>query len=51
MPGAGLLYALAGVLLLALGLHALVVQAHLLRKILAVNVMGSGVFPVLVGLA
>jgi multicomponent Na+:H+ antiporter subunit C len=47
----GLLYAFAGVVLLALGLHALVVHAHLLRKILAVNVMGSGVFLVLVGLA
>jgi len=51
MPGAGLLFACAGVMLLALGLHALVVQTHLLRKILAVNVMGSGVFLVLVGLA
>ena len=44
-------YALAGVGLFCLGLHALVVHAHLLRKILALNVMGSGVFLVLVGLA
>ncbi len=49
--GAGFLYALAGAVLLALGLHALVWHAHLLRKILAINVMGSGVFLALVGLA
>lgn len=47
----GILYALAGSVLVALGLHALVVHAHLLRKILALNIMGSGVFMVLVGLA
>jgi len=45
------LYALAGGGLFTLGLHALVVHAHLLRKILAVNIMGSGVFLVLVALA
>jgi len=46
-----LLYALTGAALFALGLHALVLRAHLLRKILAFNIMGSGVFLVLVGLA
>lgn len=45
------LYALAGSGLFILGLHALVVHAHVLRKILAVNVMGSGVFLILVALA
>lgn len=45
------LYALVGVGLFSLGLHALIVHAHLLRKILAINVMGSGVFMVLVALA
>jgi len=44
------LYALAGVGLFTLGLYALIVHAHLLRKILAINVMGSGVFLVLVAL-
>jgi multicomponent Na+:H+ antiporter subunit C len=48
---AALLYALAGAALFALGLYALLVRAHLLRKILGFNVMGSGVFLVLVGLA
>jgi multicomponent Na+:H+ antiporter subunit C len=43
-----LFYALAGVGLFNLGLYALIVHAHLLRKILALNIMGSGVFLVLV---
>lgn len=45
------LYALIGVGLFSLGLYALIVHVHLLRKILALNVMGSGVFLVLVALA
>ena len=45
------LYALVGVGLFCLGLYALIVQAHLLRKILAFNIMGSGIFLVLVALA
>jgi len=44
-------YALVGVGLFTLGLYALIMHAHLLRKILAINVMGSGVFLVLVALA
>ncbi len=43
-------YALIGVGLFTLGLLALVVQPHLLQKILALNVMGSGVFLLLVAL-
>lgn len=48
---AAFLYALVGVGLFSLGLYALIVHAHLLRKILALNVMGNGVFLVLVALA
>lgn len=44
-------YSLTGVGLFTLGLYALIVHTHLLRKILAINVMGSGVFLVLVALA
>jgi len=44
-------YALVGVGLFSLGLYALIVHAHLLRKILALNVMGTGVFLLLVALA
>jgi len=36
------LYALVGVGLFSLGLYALIMHAHLLRKILAINIMGSG---------
>lgn len=45
------LYSLVGIGLFTLGLYALIVHARLLRKILAINVMGSGVFLVLVALA
>jgi multicomponent Na+:H+ antiporter subunit C len=41
-------FALAGVVLFCVGLRALVLRAHLLRKVLAVNIMGSGTFLVLV---
>jgi len=43
-----LIFALAGVGLFCIGLRAVVLRAHLLRKILAVNLMGSGTFLVLV---
>lgn len=46
----GLLFAATGVLLFALGLAGLLLATHLLRKVLAFNVLGSGVFLVLVGL-
>jgi multicomponent Na+:H+ antiporter subunit C len=46
-----LVYALAGVLLFCLGAYALLACAHLLRKILALNIMASGTFLALVGLA
>jgi multicomponent Na+:H+ antiporter subunit C len=45
------LYALVGVGLLCLGLYALIANSHLLRKIMAFNIMGSGVFLILVALA
>lgn len=48
---AALLYSLAGIGLFSIGLHALLVHRHLLRKILALNVMGSGVFLALAALA
>lgn len=48
---AEVVYALAGSGLFSIGLHALLAHRHLLRKILAINVMGSGVFLVLAALA
>jgi multicomponent Na+:H+ antiporter subunit C len=45
-----LFYALVGVGLFCLGFYALTVRRHLLLKILAINVMGSGIFLLLVAL-
>ena len=45
------LYALTGALLFAGGIAGLVLQSHLLRKVLAFNIMGSGAFLALVGLS
>jgi multicomponent Na+:H+ antiporter subunit C len=45
------LYLGGGVILFFIGLHALLVYHHLLRKILAANILGSGVFMVFIALA
>ncbi len=50
MPAA-LLYAFAGVGLAGLGLFAFMARRHLMHRLLAFNIMGSGTFLVLVGLA
>jgi multicomponent Na+:H+ antiporter subunit C len=47
----GLIYALTGILLFVLGGAGVVLLAQALRKVLAFNLMGSGAFLVLVGLA
>jgi multicomponent Na+:H+ antiporter subunit C len=44
------LYVFAGLAILAIGLHTFVSARHLLRRLLAFNIMGSGTFLVLVGL-
>ena len=44
-------YALIGAVLLCIGLAGLVIHRHLLRRILALNVMSTGVFLVFVALA
>jgi multicomponent Na+:H+ antiporter subunit C len=46
-----LLYALTGVVLWGISLCGLIGLRHLLRKLLALNLMGSATFLVLVGLA
>jgi len=48
---APILYALTGIALYGLALYALIRSKHLLRRILALNIMGSGVFLVMVALA
>lgn len=47
----GMIFACAGAALFALGAGGVLLLAHLLRRILAFNLMGSGAFLVLVGLA
>jgi multicomponent Na+:H+ antiporter subunit C len=44
-------YAWAGVALCTLGLFGFIVHRHLVRRLLAFNIMGSGSFLLLVGLA
>lgn len=45
------LYMLSGIAIFGVCLYALVVRAHLIRKVLALNIMGSGVFMLLTGAA
>ncbi len=45
------LYAWAGVALSMLGLFGFIVHRHLIRRLLAYNIMGSGCFLLLVGLS
>jgi multicomponent Na+:H+ antiporter subunit C len=47
----GMLFAITGAALFAMGVAGVVLIDHLLRRILAFNLMGSGAFLVLVGLA
>lgn len=44
-------YALVGVALFCIGLGGIVVHRHLLRRVLAINVMSTGVFLIFVALA
>lgn len=46
-----LLFAVVGVIIFTLGVAGTILAANLLRRILAFNLMGSGAFLVLVGLA
>lgn len=41
------LYGLTGVAVFGLGIYGVIAHAHLIRKILAINFMGSGIFLVL----
>ena len=44
-------FALVGVALAAISLHAFFAQHHPLRRLIALNIMGSGIFLVLISLA
>jgi multicomponent Na+:H+ antiporter subunit C len=45
------LYGLTGVLLLVLGLYGFLLQPHLLKKLLCLNIASAGVFLIMVALA
>lgn len=51
MTDPGQLYALAGVWIAVLGLRGVLVGADFFRRVLAANILGSGVFLVMVSLA
>ncbi len=46
-----LFFALVGVVLCTMGFYAFIVRRQLMRRLLAFNIMGSGCFLLLVGLA
>lgn len=45
------LYLFAGAALFVMGFHGVIRQSHLLKRILAVNIMGNGVFLVFMTIA
>ncbi len=45
------IYALAGALLFCIGLYGLMIRPHLLHKVLALNIMSTGIFFVIVAVA
>jgi multicomponent Na+:H+ antiporter subunit C len=51
MPSQTEIYTVAGALVFCIGLYGLIVRPHLLHKVLALNIMSSGVFLVIVGIA
>ncbi|RUO32850.1 NADH-quinone oxidoreductase subunit K [Aliidiomarina sanyensis] len=48
--GVDLWYALVGAVIIALSVFAFISARHLMKKLLAFNMMGSGVFLIMVGL-
>ena len=51
MLTAQLLYGLTGCLIVGLGLRSALLRASLIQRVLAVNVMGAGVFMLLIAIA
>lgn len=51
MLTAQLLYGLSGCLIVALGLRTALLHASLLHRVVAINVLGAGVFMILVAIA
>lgn len=51
MSSSAMIFSLAGIGLCSIGLFGFMLHTHLIRKLLAFNIMGSGVFLLLVGMA
>lgn len=45
------LYSVAGIILFFMGLYSLISNTHLVRKVIGFNIMGSGIFLLLVSFA
>jgi multicomponent Na+:H+ antiporter subunit C len=45
------LFVLAAAALFGIGVHGLIISGHLLRKLLAINIMGNAIFILMVALA
>ncbi|MCA9402324.1 MAG: cation:proton antiporter subunit C [Candidatus Omnitrophica bacterium] len=48
---AAMFYSFVGIMIIVTGLRGMVACRHLLRKVLAVNLMGTGIFMFLIALA
>jgi multicomponent Na+:H+ antiporter subunit C len=45
-----LIYAVGGALIFSIGTYALLAQRHIMHKVIGANIMGSGIFMVLIAL-
>ena len=48
---ATLLYSIVGLFIVLTGLYGVILYSHLLRKVLAINLMGTGIFMFLIALS
>lgn len=46
-----MLYSLTGIIIMTLGFRGVIIYRHFLRKVLAINVVGTGIFMMLIALA
>lgn len=51
MMSQDMIYTVGGIILFGIGLFGLIAAAHIIRKLIAVNIMGIGVFMVLLATA
>lgn len=51
MISTAVLYYITGIIIFTVGLRGFIIYAHFLRKVIAINVMGTGIFMFLIALA